>query len=135
MLPETLNSSATILVVDDEEFLLQYVRLVLARAGYSVFTARNGEEAWHLLAEGGHEIRLLLTDIVMPGSFDGFQLAGRVHKRHPDLPVLFMTGALPQEHPYADVFAWRKALLRKPFYPDQLLAIVRENLEAASQSV
>jgi DNA-binding NtrC family response regulator len=134
MLPETLNSSATILVVDDEEFLLQYVRLVLVRAGYSVLTAHDGQEAWHLLADGRHEVRLVLTDIVMPGSFDGFELAERVRKRHPDLPVLLMTGALPLEHPCADVFAWQKALLRKPFYPDQLLTIVRENLEPASRS-
>jgi two-component system, cell cycle response regulator CpdR len=135
MLPDSLNSSTTILVADDEEFLLQYVRLVLVRAGYSVRTAQNGEEAWNVLADNRHGIRLLLTDIVMPGSFDGFELAERVRKHRPDLPVLLMTGALPQDHPCADVLAWRRVLLRKPFYPDQLLTIVRENLEAASRSV
>jgi DNA-binding NtrC family response regulator len=135
MLPDSLNSSTTILVVDDEEFLLQYVRLVLVRAGYSVLTAQNGEEAWNLLANDRREIALLLTDIVMPGSFDGFELAERVRKHQPDFPVLLMTGALPQDHPCADVLAWRRVMLRKPFYPDQLLTFVRDNLEAASPSV
>lgn len=135
MLPDSVNSSTTILVVDDEEFLLQYVRLVLVRAGYSVLTAQNGEEAWDLIVDNRHEIRLLLTDIVMPGSFDGFELAERVRKYQPDLPVLLMTGALPHDHPCTDVFTSRPARLRKPFYPDQLLTIVRENLEAAGRSV
>jgi len=90
MLPDRLTSSATILVVDDEEFLLQYVRVVLERAGYVVLTAQNGEEAWNLVAGNREAIRLILTDIVMPGSFDGIELAGRVRKRWPDLPVLLM---------------------------------------------
>jgi DNA-binding NtrC family response regulator len=130
-----MNPSATILVADDEEFLLQYVRLVLVRAGYSVLTAQNGEEAWDLIVDNRHDIRLLLTDIVMPGSFDGFDLAERVRKYQPDLPVLLMTGALPHDRPCTDVLTWQPVLLRKPFYPDQLLTIVRENLEATSRSV
>ena len=56
--------------MDDEEFLLEYVRVVLQRAGYSVLSAQNGGEAWDLIVDR-HDIRLLLTDIVMPGSFDG----------------------------------------------------------------
>ena len=134
MLPDPVSAASTILVVDDEEFLLEYVRLVLRRAGFSVLTAQNGDEAWHLILHGHGEIRLVLTDIVMPGSFDGFELAERLHRRQPELPVLFMTGALPHDHPSADALLSKRLLLRKPFYPDQLAAIVRENLEAASPS-
>jgi CheY-like chemotaxis protein len=65
MFPDSVNPSATILVVDDEDFLLEYVRIVLVRAGYTVLTATNGEEAWNLIAENRHEIRLLLTDIFL----------------------------------------------------------------------
>jgi two-component system, cell cycle response regulator CpdR len=134
MLPDPVSPASTILVVDDEEFLLEYVRLVLVRAGFSVLTAQNGEEAWHLVLHCPSEIRLVLTDIVMPGSFDGFELAERVRRRQPELPLLFMTGALPHDHPSADGLLSKRLLLRKPFYPDQLVAIVRENLEAASAS-
>jgi CheY-like chemotaxis protein len=134
MLPDSENPSSAILVVDDEEFLLEYVRLVLVRAGYSVVTARDGEEAWALIIEKANRFRLLLTDIVMPGSFDGFELAERVRKQQPDLPVLLMTGASPQDHPETEALHWQRALLRKPFFPNQLLAIVGENLEAASKS-
>ncbi len=130
-----MNTSATILVVDDEVSLLQYVRLVLVRSGYKVLTAENGDEAWELILDPRHEIRLVLTDIVMPGSFDGFELAERVRKHQPNLPVLLMTGAPLQVHPLADTVAWQRMLLRKPFFPDQLVTIVRENLEAPSPSV
>ena len=130
-----MNTSTTILVVDVEMSLLQYVRLVLARSGFKVLTAENSEEAWELILDTRHEIRLVLTDIVMPGSFDGLELAERVRKHQPNLPVLLMTGAPLQVHPLADTAAWQRMLLRKPFFPDQLLTIVRENLEAASPSV
>jgi two-component system, cell cycle sensor histidine kinase and response regulator CckA len=135
MLPDSVSPSATILVVDDEEILLEYVRRVLVRAGYSVLTAQNGEEAWSLILDNWHRIRLLLTDIVMPGSFDGFELAERIRKHQPDLPVLFMTGAPLHDYPFMHEITWRRMLLRKPFFPDQLLTIVKENLEPANRSV
>jgi two-component system, cell cycle response regulator CpdR len=133
MLPASLIPSPTILIVDDEEFLLEYVRVVLQRAGYSVLSAQTGGEAWNLILDR-HEIRLLLTDIVMPGSFDGFELAQRVRKHQPELPVLLMTGAVLHDYPSAIELPWQRMMLRKPFHPDQLLAIVRENLEAANRS-
>ncbi|MBV9298772.1 MAG: response regulator [Verrucomicrobia bacterium] len=127
-----MNPSATILIVDDEEFLLEYVRVVLQRAGYSVLSAQNGGEAWNLIVDR-QEIRLLLTDIVMPGSLDGIELARRVRQHQPELPVLLMTGAALNDYPFTNAPSWQRMMLRKPFHPDQLLTIVRENLEAASR--
>ena len=134
MLPDPVIMVPTILIVDDEEFLLEYVRIVLLRAGFTVLTARTGEEAWQLILNSQNEIRLVLTDIVMPSSFDGFELADRVRRRQMDLPVLFMTGAPLEDSSSADGLVSKRMLLRKPFDPGQLLAIVRENLEAASAS-
>ena len=132
MLADPVILVPAILIVDDEEFLLEYVRIVLLRAGFTVLTARTGEDAWQLILNGQNEIRLVLTDIVMPSSFDGFELADRVRRRQPDLPVLFMTGAPLEDSSSADSLVSKRLLLRKPFDPGQLLAIVRENLEAAS---
>jgi len=134
MLPDPLVLAPAVLIVDDEEFLLEYVRIVLLRAGFTVLTARTGEDAWQLILNSQNEIRLVLTDIVMPSSFDGFELADRVRRRQPDLPVLFMTGAPLDDSSSADGLVSKRMLLRKPFDPGQLLAIVRENLEAASAS-
>ena len=71
----------------------------------------------------------------MPDSFDGFELAERVRKHQPDLPVLLMTGATLRDHPAREVITRQRKLLRKPFFPDQLLTIVREHLEPADRSV
>src|SRR6478672_5942526 len=128
MPPDPVGPTFTILVVDDEEFLLEYVRILLLRSGFKVLTAQTGEEAWHLILNSQREIHLVLTDIVMPGSFDGFELADRVRRRELDLPVLFMTGALLDDDVSADALVSKQLLLRKPFAPEQLLTIVRENL-------
>ena len=122
------KSPPVILVVDDESFLLEYVKLVLVRCGFSVVTAQTGEEAWQLLSSGDNSIGLILTDVVMPGSFDGFELAERVRRRQLGIPVLFMTGALHHEYQDTDSLDSKKLLLHKPFGPDQLLAIIREHL-------
>jgi DNA-binding response OmpR family regulator len=134
MLPDPVGPASTILVVDDEEFLLEYVRILLLRSGFKVLTAETGEDAWHQILDGHSEIHLVLTDIVMPGSFDGFELADRVRRRSLDLPVVFMTGALLDDDVSADDLVSKRLLLRKPFDPEQLLAIVRENLEIANPS-
>ena len=131
MLPDPVILASTILVVDDEEFLLEYVRIVLLRSGFMVLTAKTAADAWHLILHSRNEIRLVLTDIVMPGSFDGFELADRVHRREPDLPVLFMSGAVLEDCASASLVS-KRPLLRKPFDPAQLVSIVREHLEAAS---
>ena len=134
MISDPVILASSILIVDDEEFLLEYVRIVLLRSGFTVLTSQTGEEAWQLILHSQNEIRLVLTDIVMPGSFDGFELADRVHRRQPDLPVLFMTGAPLEDYSSSDGLISKRLLLRKPFDPRQLLAIVRENLDAASTS-
>jgi CheY-like chemotaxis protein len=75
-----VKPSDALLIVDDDEFLLRYVRLVLVRAGYDVLTAQNGEEAWKLMSDRKQQVRLVLSDIVMPGSIDGSELAERTRK-------------------------------------------------------
>jgi DNA-binding response OmpR family regulator len=128
MFIESPTIPGTILVVEDESVLLDFVRLVLARAGYTILTAQDGEEAWSVFNTNRKEIRLVLTDIVMPGSVDGLELSARLQRRAPEIPVLFMSGALPSDDSLARELVNKRLLLRKPFNPDQLLAIVRERL-------
>ena len=125
--PDHANSPRVVLVVDDELFLLEYVRLVLVRSGFSVMTAKTAEEAWQLLSNPENSISLVLTDVVMPGSFDGFELAEKIRRRQLGIPVLFMTGAPQEECSNNHPPNVNRVLLQKPFGPDQLIAIVREH--------
>ncbi len=113
-----------ILVADDEPFILQYIERVLQLANYGVITAATVEDAWKILEQRQSEIELVLTDIVMPGPVDGLELAEKIHQLAPGLPVLFITGALSESDPRAAVMVEKQLLLRKPFFPKQLVEFV-----------
>jgi len=117
-----------ILVADDEPSVLQYIERVLQLANYRVITATNVEEAWKILKRQHAEIALVLTDIVMPGSVDGVELAERIHRLDPDLPVVFVTGALSEADSRTATMIEKQLLLRKPFFPKQLVDFVGARL-------
>jgi two-component system cell cycle sensor histidine kinase/response regulator CckA len=114
----------TILVVDDEVLILGLVRRVLEHGNYTVITSRNGDHAWSVVEQGKPKLDLVLTDIVMPGSIDGLTLAGKIHRKYRKLPVLFMTGALPENDARAVEMARKGLLLRKPFSPKDLVEFI-----------
>jgi CheY-like chemotaxis protein len=124
----------TFLVVDDEPFIVEYVRQVLSRVGQRVVTARDGEEAWAFFERQHNSVDFLITDIIMPGSFDGFGLAERVQQVKPSLPILFITGALADDDPRTLELVRKRVLLKKPFFPEQLVAILRSHLSAAGSA-
>jgi len=109
-----------ILVVDDEPGILQYIRHVLEHGNHTVLTSRSGEHAWSVVQRSQAKLDLVLTDIIMPGSIDGPTLAARIERRYKKLPVLFMTGALPENDEQAVEMTRKGRLLQKPFSPQQL---------------
>jgi two-component system cell cycle sensor histidine kinase/response regulator CckA len=82
----------SILVVEDEEMLREFVKTVLESLGYRVLTACNGVEALDLWETEGGNIELLFTDVVMPESISGWQLAHRLRERKRNLKVIFTSG-------------------------------------------
>ena len=116
-------SKPVILVTDDEPFILQYIRHVLQLANYTVVTATSVDEAWEIIMRQP-EIGLVLTDIVMPGSMDGFEFAAKIQRFDRDLPVLFVTGALSPTDARTSQITQDQLLLRKPFLPKQLVDFV-----------
>ncbi|WP_116132714.1 ATP-binding protein [Tropicimonas sp. IMCC34043] len=114
-----------VLAVDDDADLLEITAGQLRAHGYFVVTAESGDEALALLTEVP-EIRLLYTDLAMPGTLDGLALAQAAQALRPDLAVLFTSGAPGKAgEGLAD-------LLRKPVPEARLVAAVREKLDAQS---
>jgi DNA-binding response OmpR family regulator len=107
----------TVLVVDDDPSILRYIEQALRMAKYNVRIANGEDEALAVLHE--QRIDIVLTDIVM-GDSDGFRLAARIEECYGGLPVLFMTGALPETDENAQKLWNAGLLLRKPFGPRQL---------------
>ncbi|WP_181885611.1 hybrid sensor histidine kinase/response regulator [Trinickia dinghuensis] len=81
----------TILVVEDDESVRTATSDMLRELGYRVVLAEDGASALRLVGERP-EIRLLFTDVGLPGGMNGRQLADAVHTSRPELPVLFTTG-------------------------------------------
>jgi two-component system OmpR family response regulator len=114
----------TILVVDDDAPILDCVRRILEQANYVVLTSPSGDHAWNVIARGDVRLDFVLTDIVMPGSIDGLALAAKIRQREVKLPVVFMTGALPEDDEYLAEITRKKLLLRKPFSAKQLVEFI-----------
>ena len=85
------------LVVDDEPLILMDTADIVASAGYHVIEARNADEAFELLARY-RSVKLLMTDIQMPGEMDWLALARYVGEHWPDIHVVVAFGAVtPKE--------------------------------------
>jgi DNA-binding response OmpR family regulator len=123
-----------ILVADDEPSILQYIEHVLQLADYRVVTATTVEEAWKIVQRLQTQIELVLTDIIMPGAIDGQKLAERIRRLDPGLRVSFVTGALSETDPRTALMIEKRLLLRKPFFPKELIDFVGAQLQRESSS-
>jgi two-component system, cell cycle sensor histidine kinase and response regulator CckA len=113
-----------ILVVDDESGIREFLKTLLLTRDFQVISAGSGEEALELWNEHGTKIDLVITDIVMPG-IDGKTLADRLRASQPKLPIIFISGYLPERIAEATLDG---PFFKKPFGPFELLGKVEEML-------
>ncbi len=118
----------TILVVEDEESLRKIVARVLTGAGYRVVSASNAGEALLLCEKHGNRIRLMLTDVIMPG-MNGRELSERLATMVPNMKVLYMSGYTDDAIVDRGALAPGTVLIQKPFTADELSARVRAVLD------
>ena len=113
-----------VLLVEDEPVIREIMAESLADAGYDVVEATSGDEALAIIRARSHPFSILVTDFHMPGEANGADVAACVRVVYPDLPVVIASGR-------PDVFkpAWRTelgyGLLRKPYVPRELVALIR----------
>src|SRR3954462_15427816 len=121
------NPTETILVVDDETFILDLACSMLKRNGYHVLCASSAQQALDLIqTDPDQKIDLALLDIVMPG-IGGAELALHLTEMRPNLSIMFMSAYA--ENPELRPERFRKVLfLAKPFTSLVLAAKVREAL-------
>jgi PAS domain S-box-containing protein len=113
----------TVLLVEDEQDVREMTAEHLRDLGYRVLEAEEGAAALRLVQAGAH-LDLLVSDVGLPGGMNGRQLAESVRERHPDLPVILITGyAAGQEMSGVDV-------VHKPFDPVRFAELVKAKLDA-----
>src|SRR5438093_1794030 len=112
---------ALILIVDDEGFVRAIVEEILTSKGHTVLQAISGKEAVKMCE--GRAFDLVITDLSMP-LMDGFDLISTLRRLHSDLPILAISGIYTGDLLKAVKLLGAKAILQKPFEPDELLAAV-----------
>lgn len=117
----------TVLLVDDEKDIREYVFHALQHAGYAVVQASSGTEALSRFAHFSQDIDLLVTDLVMPG-LQGDQLAARLLEQKPELKVIFISGNIKQAMNTVIPLEEGVNYLRKPFGLSELENLVESVL-------
>lgn len=112
-----------VLVVEDEGLIRMMVVDMLEEAGFVVTEAPHADAAWAILQRRQEDIRVLFTDIDMPGSMNGFVLAERVADAWPHIGLVVTSGGrklADREVPDHGHF------LGKPYRPKDLVLAIRE---------
>jgi two-component system, response regulator PdtaR len=86
------DPSLRILVVEDDAAIRRLTSYALRNAGFEVLEARTADEGATRIADA--EIDALITDVEMPGTLNGYDLAWQAHTRHPAVPVLVVSGSI-----------------------------------------
>jgi len=124
---EDQRGTETILLVEDEVAVRDLIVTILSQRGYEVIVARHPAHAEEIATKFPHEIHLLLTDVVMPGT-SGRELAARIGARRPGIRVLYMSGYTENVITSGGMLEKGLAFLQKPFSPVALSQKVREVL-------
>ena len=111
-----------VLLVEDEVLIRLFGADLLTAAGFEVIEAASADEALGKLESRG-DVQVLFTDVHMPGSLDGLELARCVHKRWPGIELLIASGRSrldPDEIPDDGLF------VSKPYEPSHVIQQLRE---------
>jgi len=114
----------TVLVVEDEPLILLSIAEELRDAGFHVLEAQNAAEALRLL-EANDEIRLIFTDIDMPGSMDGLRLSAVVRDRWPPVCIIVTSG---KREPDAGALPSGSEFVPKPYTPQRVVQAMHSML-------
>ncbi|WP_375464399.1 cell cycle histidine kinase CckA [uncultured Methylobacterium sp.] len=121
------TGQGVILLVEDEDPVRAVNSRALSARGYTVLEAASGIDALHIVREGGHEIDLVVSDVVMP-EMDGPTLLREIRKHLPALKVIFVSGyaedAFRKNLPEGETFNF----LPKPFSLKQLVETVKATM-------
>jgi two-component system cell cycle sensor histidine kinase/response regulator CckA len=125
---QLVEGAETILLVDDEEMIIGVGKALLEELGYHVIVAKNGERAVDAVARNGHDIQLVILDLIMPG-MDGGKTFDRIRELQPLLPVILSSGYSLNGQANAIMERGCSGFIQKPFNIYELSEQVRRVLD------
>ena len=125
--PGTEHGDESILIVEDDALVREYVMTQIGRFGYHTMAAGNAAEALAII-DGPEHVDLLFTDVIMPGGLNGRQLATEAQKRRPRLKVLYTSGYTENAIVHHGRLDAGVLLLPKPYLSSDLARMIRTAL-------
>jgi two-component system alkaline phosphatase synthesis response regulator PhoP len=119
-----------ILLVDDEEDILEFLKYNLERENFKVLPATNGKDALKFMLQNPD---LIVLDIMMP-EMDGFELYELIkkNKEYEDIPVIFLTAKSGETDEIKGLNLGASDYIQKPISPKKLIARIKSNLRKSS---
>jgi two-component system cell cycle sensor histidine kinase/response regulator CckA len=125
-------SKGKVLLVEDDEQVRAFIRMLLTTNGYDVLEASNGAEGLEIVEAEAAQIDLLLSDMLLP-ELSGFDLAQKALGLNPGLKILFMTGYVEGDIVQRCISELGASFLDKPFQPSALLSRVQNAIAPANE--
>jgi two-component system, cell cycle sensor histidine kinase and response regulator CckA len=121
------GGNETLLLVEDEILLLDMLQILLESNGYTVFTAKDGEEAVQVYREHAHEIALVISDMGLPKLTGVFEFE-QMKEINPAIRIIFASGFFEPESKARLENAGVKGFLQKPYVIEEVLVKIRKAL-------
>jgi DNA-binding response OmpR family regulator len=120
-----------LLLAEDDPVVNKHLTHALRKAGFTVDSVSDGEEALRALEVGGFD--LLVTDIIMP-RLGGIELTQRLRQRRPEMPVVLISGYNEEMNVMQLIEPERVSYLQKPFASSRLIAAISALLSGGAGS-
>ena len=125
---EASEPRVTVLVVEDETLLHVYASDFLEDAGFKVFEAMSADEAVEIL-QARLDVRIVMTDVALPGAMSGFDLARMVRERWPNVGIIAISG---HEGPLLGDLPAGVPFITKPYAPAIIVSLIRQMAAVSS---
>ncbi len=120
-------SPQTVLVVEDEVLIRLVIAEYLRECGYRVHEAASADEALVVLEAPNVSVDIVFSDVIMPGSMDGFGLARWIRANRPQVDVV-LTSGIDRSAEIAGVLCEAGPLLEKPYEPQSVVDRIKQLL-------
>ncbi len=124
-----VGGTETILVAEDDEKVSKLTEIILSQQGYTVITARDGEDAIQKFSDHKEAINLVILDVIMPKK-SGREAYEAIRKIRPDIKIIFSSGYTAQMLVQGGTIPEKTTLINKPVPPKVLLSKIRTVLDS-----
>jgi CheY-like chemotaxis protein len=119
----------TVLVIDDEDFVVMLAQTVLQRAGFRVLSAMNADEGIETFRKNADTVKAVLLDVML-GDADGSDVHRALRSIRPDIPIILSTGYTSADVDPAVSGTAATEFLQKPYQPETLISTINTLIQA-----